>query len=121
MPSGAETYYRSQYTGVSDHFEVKLKTIDSAQPAPEESTLHIVPKREASQEEGRPARLYFEGSDRPIEGRIGQENIIQVEGIPKKMLNGLDFEATLETDVGRETVSFKREHEERRNFYPKSS
>ncbi len=117
-PPGAETYYRSQYEGASDNFEIKLKTIESAKPAPEGSTLRIAAKDEQDGQEGRPAKLYFEGSDRPLEGKIGQESEIEVGDIPKEALNGLDFEATIETDAGRETVTFKREREERKNFYP---
>lgn len=118
VPPGAETYYRSQYTGTSDSFHIELKTIESVQPAPEGSTLRIVFHDDAEEAEGMPAKLYFEGSEGMIEGEIGKENTIDVKNIPAQNLNGLDFEATIKADGKEEKVVFKRDREERKNFYP---
>lgn len=118
VPPGAETYYRSQYTGTSDSFEIEMKTIESAKPAPEGSTLRIRLKDSEEAKEGVPAQIYFEDSKAMIEGEIGKESVIEIEDIPKQALNGLDFEATIAAEGKKETVVFKREREERKNFYP---
>ncbi|MEJ8306448.1 hypothetical protein [Saccharibacillus sacchari] len=117
VPPGAETYYRSQYTGTSDSFHIELKTIESVKPAPEGSTLRILVHDE-EEKEGVPAQIYFEGSQGMIEGEIGKESAINVKDIPAQNLNGLDFEATIKVDGKEEKIVFKRDREERKNFYP---
>lgn len=118
VPPGAETYYRSQYTGTSDSFRIELKTIESVKPAPEGSTLRILVHDDEEEEQGVPAQIYFEGSQGMIEGEIGKESTINVKDIPAQNLNGLDFEATIKADGKEEKVVFKRDREERKNFYP---
>jgi len=118
VPPGAETYYRSFYTGTSDSFEIELKTVDSVKPAPEGSTLRIVLNENAAAYEGSPAKLYFEDSEQALEGEIGKEVEIDIENIPTPTLNGLDFEVTIMGGGKEETVVFKREREERKNFHP---
>ncbi len=118
VPPGAETYYRSLYTGTSDSFEIELKTVESVKPAPEGSTLRILLNENTEAYAGSPARLHFADTEKVLEGKIGQEVKIDVEEIPANLLNGLDFEVTIMGGGKEETVTFKREREERKNFYP---
>lgn len=118
-PYGTESYHFSEYEADSQEFNINLNVIQSAVPAPKESTLLIESKEnEGVGENEKNVKIYFRTHDGFIEGELGKSTIIDVTKIPSPLLNGLDFEAVLVYEDRKEDITFHPNKRGRDYFRP---
>ena len=119
VPFGTETYYFSEYEADSQKFDIQLNVIQSATPAPKDSTLLIQSKdNNEAVAPDKKAKIFFRIYDGSIQSQLNQTTVIDVAKIPSPLLNGLDFEAVLVYGDYKEEITFHQVDTGRDYFRP---
>ncbi|MCQ4087806.1 hypothetical protein [Saccharibacillus sp. JS10] len=119
VPPGTETYYFSEYEADSQKFDIQLNVIQSHTPAPKDSTLLIQSKDDNEAEPSdQKAKIFFRVYDGSVQSQLNQTTIIDVDKIPRPLLNGLDFEAVLVYGDYKEEITFHQVDTGRKHFRP---